>query len=553
MRNFFSPALAGWATPHWRSLPWIVLSLAIATLVVLPLATVVFLAFGNSGGIWAHLASTTLPRYLGNTLVLMALVGTITGVVGTVTAWLITIYKFPGRNWLQWALLMPLAIPAYIGAYALTDLLEYAGPVQTGLRTLFGWSTARDYWFPEIRSRWAAVLVLSAALYPYVYLLTRSALREHSASSFDVARALGAGHVARFLRVGLPLTRPAAAAGVAVAMMETGADFGTVEFFAVQTLTTGIFTTWLEAGSAAGASQIALVALGLVLALVALERFSRRKAQTYSHARRLSKPSPIQLKGAPAIWAMIACFMPFALGFLLPGGVIAILAIQNADKWLDPGLLEAVGNTLLVSCSAAVLTVGLSLLLVFGVRLTKSRALRGILPITALGYAAPGAVLGLGLLLPIASFDHWLADRLENTFGWDIGLLLTGSASAVVLAYLVRFFALGQGAADAAMGRVAPSLPMAARSLGRTPAGTLRSVHLPMIKGSVGTALLLVFVDSVKELPATLLLRPFNFDTLATRVYGQASLERINYAAPPAVIIIVVGLVAVVFLARAQR
>lgn len=553
MRNTFPSLLSNIATTNWRLLPWLALSLLIAALVILPLATVILLAFGNGDGVWAHLASTTLPRYLSNTLVLMACVGTITGVVGTVTAWLVTMYRFPGRNWLQWALLMPLAIPAYIGAYALTDLLEYAGPVQSGLRALFGWSTSRDYWFPEIRSRWAAVLVLSAALYPYVYLLTRAALREHSASSFDVARALGAGHVARFLRVGLPLARPAAAAGVAVAMMETGADFGTVEYFAVQTLTTGIFTTWLEAGSAAGASQIALVSLGLVLALVTLERISRRRARTFSHARRLSKPSLIPLTGPAALWATVACFLPFALGFLLPGGVIAALAIRNADKWLDPGLLSAVSNTLLVSSCAAVLTVGLSLLLVFGIRLTRSRLLRGILPVTALGYAAPGAVLGLGLLLPVARFDHWLADNLETAFGWDIGLLLTGSASAVILAYLVRFFALGQGAADAAMDRIAPSLPMAARSLGRSPSGTLRSVHLPMIKGSIGTALLLVFVDGVKELPATLLLRPFNFDTLATRVYGQAALERINYAAPPAVLIILVGLIAVVFLARAQR
>lgn len=549
-----SNALPTAPIPSFRAthLPWLALSGLIAMAVLLPLGTVVWLAVGNAEGVWAHLASTTLPRYLANTLILMASVGAICGLTGTVTAWLVTMYSFPGRAWLQWALLLPLAIPAYISAYALTDFLEYAGPVQTGLRALFGWQTARDYWFPEIRSRWAAVMVLSAALFPYVYLLCRSALREHSASSFDVARALGAGHLARFRRVGLPLIRPAAVAGIAIAMMETGADFGTVDYFAVQTLTTGIFTTWLEGGSAAGAAQIALVCLGLVLILATLERLSRRRAQVYAHTRRLSKPVPIRLRGRAGVAAFAVCFLPFALGFVLPGGVILSLALENAGEWLDPRLIAAVRNSLAVAGVAACLTVGLSLVLVYGVRLTGSRAMRLLLPVTALGYAAPGAVLGLGLLLPMAAFDHRLAD-LAEAMGVDTGMVFTGSAAAVVLAYVVRFFTIGQGAADSAMGRIAPSLPMAARSLGRSPAGTLRAVHLPMIRGSVATALLLVFVDSIKELPATLLLRPFNFDTLATRVYGQASLERIGDAAPPALLISLVGLVAVGFLARANR
>ncbi|WP_138468361.1 iron ABC transporter permease [Poseidonocella sp. HB161398] len=532
--------------------PWLVLTLLIAAFVILPLATVVWLAVGNSDGVWAHLAATTLPRYLGNTLLLMGSVGLAAGVTGTATAWLVTMYAFPGVRWLRWALLLPMAIPAYIGAYALTDFLEYAGPVQTGLRALFGWQSARDYWFPEIRSRWAAILVLSASLFPYVYLLSRSALREHSASSFDVARALGAGHLARFLRVGLPLIRPAAAAGIAIVMMETGADFGVVDFFAVQTLTTGIFTTWLEGGSAAGAAQIALVCLGLVLVLASAERISRRRAQVYAHAKRLSKPNPIRLSGWPAWAATAACLLPFALGFVLPGGIIASLALENAGEWLDPRLIRAGINTLFTAGIAACLTIALSLVLVYGVRLTGSKAMRLLLPVTALGYAAPGAVLGLGLLLPMAALDHRIADGLELV-GINAGMLLTGSSAAVILAYMVRFFAIGQGAADSAMGRIPPSLPMAARSLGRTPSGTLRTVHLPMIRGSVGTALLLVFVDGVKELPATLLLRPFNFDTLATRVYGQASLERIGDAAPPSMLIILVGLVAVVLLARANR
>ncbi|MBE3636593.1 ABC transporter permease [Mangrovicoccus algicola] len=538
--------------PPPRLWPWLLLALAIAGLVLLPLGTILWLALGNSGGVWSHLAATTLPRYLGNTLILMGAVGALAGVSGTLTAWLVTMYRFPGARWLGWALLLPLAIPAYIGAYALTDLLDYSGPVQTALRGIFGWQSARDYWIPEIRSRWAAVLVLSAALSPYVYLLSRAALREQSAAIFDVARTLGAGPVARFLRIGLPLIRPAAAAGIAIVMMETGADFGVVDFFAVQTLTTGIFSTWLEGGSAAGAAQIALVSLALVLVLAGTERLSRRRARSHAHARGLTRPAPVRLHGGRAWLATLVCLLPVVAGFLLPGAIILHLALRHAGAWLDPRLLGAAANTLVTAGAGAVLTVALSLLLVYGLRLGGARAARGLLPVTALGYAAPGAVLGLGLLLPLAALDHRIAD-LGERLGLDAGMVLTGSAAAVVLAYLVRFFAIGQGAAEAAMDRIPPSLPMAARSLGRSPAGALRDVHLPMIRGSVGTALLLVFVDGVKELPATLLLRPFNFDTLATRVYDQASLEKIGDAAPPAMLVILTGLSAVILLARTSR
>lgn len=532
---------------------WSIGAILIAVVVAAPLLAVIWLALTPGEPIWQHLWATTLPRYLGNTFVLMSGVAISTAITGTVTAWLITMYRFPGAKWLEWLLLLPLAIPAYIGAYALTDLLEYAGPVQTGLRNLFGWSNARDYWFPEVRSRGAAILVLGAALYPYVYLLARAAFREQSVCAFDVARTLGTGPYRRFFRIGLPLAQPAIAAGTAIALMETVSDFGVVEFFAVQTLTTGIFTTWLEAGNPAGAAQIALVILGVVFMLVALERFSRRRSRFYRTSRHQRPLEKEQLHGSSAIAASVICALPVLGGFGLPVGVIGTLAIRNAEEWQDPALLDALVNTLLVGGSAAILTVAAALFMVYGVRLSGQRLPRMILPVTTLGYAAPGAVLGLGILMPLAGIDHWLADTIEATTGFDPGLLLTGSAFAIILAYGVRFFAIAQGAADSALGRISPSLPMAARSLGRTAGGTLRHVHLPMISGSVGTALLLVFVDSVKELPATLLLRPFNFDTLATRVYGQASLERIGDAAPPAMLVIGVGLAAVLVLARSNR
>ena len=532
---------------------WSVGAAAIAALVLLPIGTVVWLALNPSGPIWGHLISTTLPRYLTNSLVLMVAVGGLSAAVGTLAAWLVVMYRFPGVGWLEWALLLPLAIPAYVGAYALVDFLEYAGPVQTLMRGAMGWTDARDYAFPQIRSRGAAIVVISAALYPYVYLLARAAFRELSAQSFDVAQALGAGHLARFWRVGLPLARPAIAAGTAVVMMETVNDFGVVEYFGVQTLTTGIFTVWLEQGNAGGAAQIATVILGLVLVLVTLEKLSRRRSRFYGMSKSDRRPSRSPLNGVAGWAAGLFCLIPFAVGFVLPVLVLTGHAVDKADRWVDPGLARAAWNTLSVGGAAAVLTVLGALFMVYGVRLSRRALPRLLMPATLIGYAAPGAVLGVGLLLPLAWFDNRIADLWTAISGTDPGLLITGSAAAIVLAYVVRFFAIAQGAADSAMGRVSPSLPMAARALGRGPGGALAAVYLPMMRGSVATALLLVFVDSVKELPATLLLRPFNYNTLATRVYEQASLERIGDAAPAALLVTLVGLCAVGILARTNR
>tara|TARA_R100000322_G_scaffold117349_9_gene75604 strand:- start:1645 stop:3279 length:1635 start_codon:yes stop_codon:yes gene_type:complete len=533
--------------------PWSTGALLIGLLVVGPILAVVWMALNPVENVWPHLISTTLPRYFKNTVILALSVAFLSAAVGTGAAWLISMYRFPGRRWLEWLLLFPLAIPAYVGAYALVDFLEYSGPVQTGLRGLFGWESARDYWFPEIRSRWAAIVVLTAALSPYVYLLTRTGFREQSGGVYEVARALGTGPFGRFWKVGLPLVRPAIAAGSAIVMMETVSDFGTVDFFAVQTLTTGIFTTWLEMGNAGGAAQIALVILGLVLILVAVEKVSRSKSRFYRLERQQRPVEPMQLSGWRAWLATTMCTIPFAVGFVLPVSVLMWHAVNNAEGWLAPGLLRALGHTVTVGGSAAVVTVVLALFLVYGVRLTGSRLPRTVLPVSTIGYAAPGAVLAVGILIPLAALDNTLADTVLALTGFDPGLLLTGTAVAMVYAYCVRFFAIAQNAADAAMGRVSPSLPMAARSLGRSAGGALREVYVPLIRGSVGTALLLVFVDCVKELPATLLLRPFNYNTLATRVYEKASLEQIGEAAPAAILVILVGLVAVALMARANR
>jgi iron(III) transport system permease protein len=530
---------------------WSAGALLIAAFVVMPVTAVLVLAFHPTENIWPHLLATTLPRYAANTAILTLGTGALAAAVGTGAAWIVTMYRFPFSGVLEWLLLMPLAIPAYIGAYALVDFLDYSGPVQVALREAMGWTSARDYWFPAVRSRPGAVLVLAAALYPYVYMLARAAFREQSAGSYEVARALGAGPVGLFLRVGLPLARPAIAAGAAIVMMETVNDFGVVDFFAVQTLTTGIFTVWLETGNAGGAAQIAAVILAVILALVALEKVSRRNSRYYQSARQPRPVTKVRLSGPAAALAAILCALPVAFGFVLPLAVIAGHALDKPETWFSAGLGRAFLNTLTVGGGAAFLTVAGAVFMVYGVRLTGRRLPKIVLPVTTIGYAAPGAVLAVGILIPVAAFDHRLADLVLALTGHDPGLLLTGSAAAIVLAYFVRFFAIAQGATDAAFGRVPPSLPMAARSLGRTAGGALREVYLPLMRGTVGTALLLVFVDCVKELPATLLLRPFNYDTLATRAHEKASLENIAEAAPPALLVIAVGLVAVGLLARA--
>ncbi len=537
----------------WRPDPWSASAALIVVLVLMPVAAVVWLAFGSSGNIWPHLANTVLPRYGANTLILMAGVGAITAAVGTGAAWLVVMYRFPGVRWLDHALLFPLAIPAYVGAYALVDFLDYSGVVQTALRQSFGWQSARDYWFPPVRSQGMAVAVLSAALYPYVYLLARAAFREASGATYDVARALGVGQWGLFWRVGLPMARPAVAAGVALALMEVAADYGTVAHFGVQTLTTGIFTTWLTAGNPGGAAQIALAALALVAVLVWMERAGRRGGRFHRLSRAAAPVQPQPLVGWRGGLACLACLIPFALGFLLPVGVMLSHALRHPQHWLAPGLTRALWNTVTVAAMAAVLTVAAAVVVVYAVRLSGRDLPRRLLPLTTLGYAAPGAVLALGLIVPLAAIDHRLADAVQWLTGRDPGLLITGSAAALVLAYGVRFFAVAQGAVDSGMGRISPSLPMAARALGRGPGGTLLAVYVPLLRGSVAVAVLVVFVDCVKELPATLFLRPFNWNTLATRTYELASLEKLGEAAPAALLVMLTGLAAVALLARQTR
>ncbi len=528
-------------------------SISIALIVVFPIISVFILALSPGTAPWFSSAATVLPRYFANTLLLMFAVGGLAGFFGVSTAWIVTMFEFPLRRLMSWALFLPLAVPAYVGAYALVDFFEFSGAFQSFLRSTFGWTHASEYVFPEIRSLGGAAIVLSAALYPYVYLLARAALREQSSEVQDVARTLGAGSLARAIRVGLPMIRPSIAAGVAIVMMETASDFGVVEYFAVQTLTTGIFSLWLEARNIGAAAQLASLILVLTFGLTVIERTNRRRRRYAGLGRRTSEFRRIPLRRAGAFAAFFWCAVPVSIGFLLPASIIASLAFSSIGAWSDDKLLGALMNTFVTSSAAAAVTMVGAIAIVYSARLLKSSIPRVIAPITILGYATPGAVLGLGLLIPLAAFDHFLADSVLAVTGHDPGLLLTGSAFAVTFAYSIRFFAIAHGAVESAMDRVSPSLRTVARSLGKSPIGALIHVYLPLMKGSLLTGLLLVFVDCTKELPATLLLQPFNFNTLATRIYERASLENLADASPAAILIMFVGSFGVVLLARTQR
>ncbi|MEM7669518.1 MAG: iron ABC transporter permease [Pseudomonadota bacterium] len=527
---------------------WSILSVLLSLLLLLPIGAVVWLALFPSENIWPHLLEHSIPLYLGNTLVLMSSVMLGAAVVGTGCAWLVVMTDFPGRRWIEWALLAPLAMPAYIGAYALVDFLEYAGPVQGALREIFGWRDARDYWFPQIRSIEAGIFVMTFVLYPYVYLLTRAAFREQSVCALEVGRTLGCGPWGVFFRVGLPLARPAIAAGTALVAMETLNDFGTVDFYNIQTLTKGVFLVWLDTYNAGGAAQIALVMLGFVMVLILIERFGRRSKRFHQTSKRYRPIRHVARDGLGGWMIALACFLPVLIGFIGPLSILMWHALDQMDQWLSARFWQAVINTAMLAGLAAVLATAVGVIAVYGARTSGRPAMRVLAQLTALGYAVPGAVLAVGVLIPLAGFDHWLADSVEAAIGVDIGLLTTGSIVAIVFAYVVRFSAIAHGAIDGAFGRVTPSIEMAARTLGESKSGTLGRVHLPMIKGSLLTAALLIFVDSVKELPATLMLRPFNLETLATTAYGHASLERIAETGPASVAIILISLAPVILL-----
>ncbi|MEQ8185850.1 ABC transporter permease [Marinobacter salarius] len=529
---------------------WLITAAVTTAIVALPVLSVLILALFPEENIWPHLLDTTLPRYLVTTLQLMAGVAFITLVIGLASAWAVTMCDFPGRKFFEWAMLLPFAVPAYVIAYVYTSLLDYAGPVQTAMRDWFGWHNAADYWFPEIRSLEGATLMIGLVLYPYVYLLARAAFLEQSPSLFAVSRSLGHSAISTFFRVVLPIARPAVAVGLSLVLMETLNDFGTVDFFAVQTLTAGLFDTWMNLGNLGGAAQIATTMLAFVVILVTLERYSRRKQQQFA-ARDNREPIRRFTLSRPRQWVCVAvCAVPVIFGFLLPAATLGHYAWEYFDESWNPDFVRNTLNSLFLSGIAALTTLIIGVTLAYSRRLHDTRGMRVMMRLSSLGYAMPGAVLAVGVIVPLAGFDNWVDGILRDNFGVSSGLLLSGTAFALVFAYTVRFLAVSAGSVESALQKITPSMDMASRSLGHTPGNTLLKVHLPMLRGTLITAALVVFVDCMKELPATLILRPFNFETLATYVYQFASDEKLAHSALPALIIVLAGIIPIILMSK---
>ncbi|MDX1572445.1 MAG: iron ABC transporter permease [Methylophaga sp.] len=520
-----------------------------ALLLAMPVVVVLSFVFVPSGEVWAHLASTVLSDYVTNSLLLMLGVSIGTLLLGVSTAWLTTMCRYPGRGIFEWALLLPMAMPAYIIAYTYTGMLDFAGPVQTLFRDITGLGFG-DYWFPQIRSLNGAVLMLTLVLYPYVYLLSRAAFLNQSLCVLDVSRTLGNGPWRTFFSVALPLARPAIIAGLSLALMETLADYGTVQYFGVSTFTTGIFRTWFGMGSAAAAAQLAAGLMVFVFALIVLERYSRRRARYHHTSRRHQDLRRHHLTGGKAWLAFLFSFSVLLFGFLLPAGQLLSWTVSVADEVIDARFLQMLLNSLQLATLAAGLALVLALLMAYGQRLYPGKAIRYAVRVAAMGYAVPGAVIAVGVMIPFAWFDNTLDSWTRETFDYSTGLILSGTLVAVLFAYLCRFLAVALQTVESGLGRITPSMDEAGRSFGYRPLTMLRSVHIPMLQGSLLTALLLVFVDVLKELPATLILRPFNFNTLAVRAYELASDERLAEAAPAALAIVVAGIVPVILLSR---
>ena len=537
-------------TAKSHSRRWLFGSLLIALLVCLPVASIFWISLFPEENIWTHLADTVLPHYISTTLILLAGVGGLSIAIGVSTAWLVTMCQFPGRKLFEWALLLPFAVPAYVIAYVYTDLLEYAGPVQILLRDWFGWQNARDYWFPDIRTLGGAILMLSLVLYPYVYMLTRAAFLEQSANIRAASRTLGCTPFESFIRVSLPMARPSIAVGLSLVSMETLNDFGTVDYFAVKSLSAGIYDTWLNMGNLGGAAQIASMMLVFVVILISLERISRSRQKQFSGADRYGTLETYQLKGWQASGALLICGLPFIAGFVLPVILLARYAVIYFDESWTEDFLTIATNSFVLSALAALLCCLVGLLLAYSTRLHNNRLMRISVRCAGLGYAMPGAVLAIGVIIPFAAFDNSLDTLMREQFGISTGLLLSGTAFAILFAYVVRFLAVASGSIESSLGKVTPTMDMASRSLGLNSFQTLLRVHLPLIRGGLLTGALVVFVDCMKELPATLILRPFNFDTLATQVYQFASDEMIEQASLGALLIVLVGLIPVILLSR---
>jgi iron(III) transport system permease protein len=531
--------------------PWLIGAVVAAALAAAPVVALVIAAAQGSGGLWSHLGAYVVPVALRDTLVLLTGVGVLAAAIGAGAAWLVSAHDFPGRRILDWALLLPLAVPTYIIAYAYLDVLHPVGPVQTFIRAVLGIDSPRDLRLPDVRSMTGCIVLLGFVLYPYVYLTTRALFVMQAANLIDAARTLGVSRGAVFRRVALPLARPAVAVGVTLALLEALNDIGAAEFLGVRTMTVAVYTTWVTRSDLPGAAQIALAMLLVVVALIVLERRVRRQRR-YANDARHSQPLVRQrLRGLAGAVAAGACALPVLVGFAIP---TAYLLEQSVERIRFAGVSPALGvevlNTVALAVVATAITVGVALLGVYAVRVGRGPWPAVLLRSASLGYAVPGTVLAIGILPVVTGLEGVIDTTAQRLVGVGTGLLLLGSGAAVVYAYVVRFYAVSAGTVEAALGRISPSIDAAARTLGQTAGGTLRRVHLPLLRPAIAAAALLVFVDCMKELPATLLLRPVGFETLATHLYGEAIRGTYEDAAIAALLIVMAGLIPVLVLVR---
>lgn len=536
---------------HIHGGAWFFVTWAIAGLVLAPVLALVWQAAQGSTQLWSHLAVHVLPHALGQTLILLAGVGVLVALIGTFAAWAVTAWDFRGRRILEWALLLPLAVPTYIVAYAYLDLLHPIGPFQGMIRDMLGYSSPRAFRLPDIRSMPGAILLLSLVLYPYVYLPVRAMFMTQAANLLEVSRTLGLNGRQTFWRVAIPSARPAIAVGVSLALMETLNDVGASEFLGVRSLTISVYTTWVTRSDLPGAAQISLIMLLLVVALVAIERWARRHQRYSVNAQRARMLEPTRIRGpkAAGLWLLVA--LPATFGFMIPAAYLAIEAVERFHfAGISSQLLIEARNSFAISAVASLVVITCGVLITCTVRLFPSRSLLLAQRLAGLGYAMPGTVLAIGVLIIAAGFDRGLDQLMRGWFGFSTGLLLIGSGAALSYTYLVRFLAIASGATEAGLSRFPRSYDHAARSLGQSSFGTICKIHLPLSRSAIAAGGLLVFVDCMKELSATLLLRPLNFETLATHLYGEAARGTYEEASLAALSIVLVGILPVILLAR---
>ena len=528
---------------------WLCGSGMFALLLILPIVSLFYLSTEEAGDLFSHLFATVLPTYTLNTLLLVIGVMGLSLFFGVPSAWLMAMCRVPGEKWLQWALVLPLAMPGYIVGYIYTDWFDYSGPIQQWLRGITGW-TASDYWFPDIRTLFGATYVLALVLYPYIYLMSRSAFMEQNVSLLQSARLLGCSSFESFRRVSLPLVRPAVAVGLSLVAMETLGDFGTVSYFAVNTLTTAVYDTWLGYSNLGAAAKISAIMLVVIVLFLSGERYSRRKQKLFQTSYTSREDVRYELRGWQKIGAILWCWGLVSVAFILPLLQLASYAYDYfTQSWTSEFKTYAL-SSLKISIIAAFLATFVAIVVNFTSRLHNSQHSLFFMRAASLGYAVPGTVLAIGVLSPILKMDHWINDIAQMMHFEQPGLVLSGSMFAIVFAMVVRFSAVAIGSVESNLSKVSPSMDMASRTMGCNETQMLRRVHFPMIRRGILVALLLVFIESMKELNAALLLRPFNFETLATYVYNFASDEQLELAALPAVLLVLVGLIPLLIVNR---